>query len=195
MELYQIRSFIAVADALNLTRAAKNTHQSPSAVSAQIKALETELGIALFQRSSRGMALTQEGEHLLASAKKLDRVAGDMTREAEMLRQTLTGNLNIGINTDPGYLKLSGLTRWIAETLPNISLTYIETQTFSTPDLLRQGSIDLGFHFGAFGTPEIFSLPVSGTRIRVVLPASLAEGHVHTDLAGLVALPWVWTRH
>ncbi|MCG8618506.1 MAG: LysR family transcriptional regulator [Desulfobacterales bacterium] len=195
MELYQIRSFIAVADALNLTRAARNTHQSPSAVSAQIKALEAELGIALFRRSTRGMTLTQEGEVLLASAKKLDRVAGDITREAERLRQTLQGNLNIGINTDPGYLKLSGLTRWIAEHLPNISLTFIETQTFTTPELLAQGRIDLGFHFGEFGEPEIYSQPVSGTRVRVVLPASLAKGHVHTDLETLVALPWVWTRH
>ena len=72
MELYQIRSFIAVADALNLTRAARETHQSPSAVSSQIKALETGLGVTLFKRGPKGMSLTPDGETLLASARTLD---------------------------------------------------------------------------------------------------------------------------
>jgi len=69
MELYQIKSFIAVADALNLTRAARETHQSPSAVSSQIKALETDLGVILFKRSPKGMSLTPDGETLLTSAR------------------------------------------------------------------------------------------------------------------------------
>ncbi len=195
MELYQIRSFIAVADALNLTRAAKATHQSPSAVSSQIKALETDLGVILFKRSPRGMSLTPDGQTLLASARTLDQAAREMSQKAGCLRQSLSGNLNIGINTDPGYLNLAGLSRWIGKIMPEVTLTYIETQTFATPAMLSQGNIDLGFHFGEFKDLGIFSFPISQTRIRVILPTSLGSEFKKAPLAEIVELPWVWTRH
>ena len=195
MELYQIRSFIAVADALNLTRAARVTHQSPSAVSSQIKALESDLGVTLFQRNPRGMSLTPDGKILLASARTLEQAARDMSQTAGRLSRSLSGNLNIGINTDPGYLNLSGLSRWISRAMPKISMTYIETQTFSTPAMLFRGDIDLGFHFGEFKKTGLFSLPISQTRIRVVLPASFGPEFENATLSALVTLPWVWTRH
>jgi DNA-binding transcriptional LysR family regulator len=58
MEFYQLRSFVAVAEAGHLTRAAEKLHVSQPAVSAQIKALEDELELALFERTSSGMVLT-----------------------------------------------------------------------------------------------------------------------------------------
>ncbi|MCG8633275.1 MAG: LysR family transcriptional regulator [Desulfobacterales bacterium] len=194
MELYQIRSFIAVADALNLTRAARETHQSPSAVSSQIKALETGLGVTLFKRGPKGMSLTPDGETLLASARTLDQAARDMLKKAGNLRRSPAGNLNIGINTDPSYLNLSGLTRWIGRAMPEVSLTYIEAKTYTTPAMLGRGNIDIGFHFGEFKEPGIFSETFSQARIRVILPASLGPEFKHASLAGLVTLPWIWTR-
>ena len=68
MELYQLRSFVAVAEAGHLTRAADRLHISQPAVSAQIKALEEELEVELFQRRSSGMALTAAGKRLLGEA-------------------------------------------------------------------------------------------------------------------------------
>ncbi len=53
MELYQLRTFVAVAEAQNLTRAAQRLNASGPAVSAQIKALEEELGVDLFARTAR----------------------------------------------------------------------------------------------------------------------------------------------
>ncbi len=195
MELYQIKSFIAVADALNLTRAARETHQSPSAVSSQIKALEADLGVILFKRSPKGMSLTPDGETLLTSARTLDQAARDMSKKAGCLRKSLSGNLNIGINTDPGYLNLAGLSQWIGRTMPKVTLTYIETQTYATPAMLSQGDVDIGFHFGEFSDPGIFSFTISQARIRVILPASLGSEFKSTTLAELVKLPWIWTRH
>ncbi len=195
MELYQIRSFIAVAEALNLTHAAKATYQSPSAVSSQIKSLENEFGVVLFKRSTKGMTLTPEGEDLLISAKKLDGAAKDLSGKASRLSQTLSGTVNIGINTDPGYLNLSGLSQWMSEALPKVTLTYIETQTYSTPGILKKGTIDLGFHFGQFNELGIHSLILAKSRIRVVLPAGKTSGLANSPLAELVKFPWVWTRH
>ena len=66
MELYQLRSFRAVARIRNLARAAKELKISQSALSTQVRALEEELGLRLFERSARGMRLTDEGRVILA---------------------------------------------------------------------------------------------------------------------------------
>ncbi|HXU65990.1 MAG TPA: LysR family transcriptional regulator, partial [Casimicrobiaceae bacterium] len=68
MELYQLRSFAAVAELGHLTRAAERLHVSQPAVSAQIKALEDELSVLLFERGATGMALTAAGRALLPEA-------------------------------------------------------------------------------------------------------------------------------
>ena len=73
MELYQLRSFAAVAELGHLTRAAERLHISQPAVSAQIKALEDELGVTLFERVSSGMVLTSAGRKLLPAAEKVAR--------------------------------------------------------------------------------------------------------------------------
>ena len=65
MELYQLRSFAAVAEENHLTRAAERLHLSQPAVSGHIKALEGELGVRLFERASTGMELTAAGKELL----------------------------------------------------------------------------------------------------------------------------------
>jgi DNA-binding transcriptional LysR family regulator len=70
MELYQLRSFAAVAELGHLTRASERLHISQPAVSAQIKALEDELGVALFERVSSGMVLTSAGRKLLPLRKR-----------------------------------------------------------------------------------------------------------------------------
>ncbi len=195
MELYQINSFIAVAEALNLTRAAKTTHQSPSAVSSQIKLLEAHMNLLLFKRTSRGMILTPEGETLLIAAKKVIQASQNLEKKAMDLQKNLSGNLNIGINTDPVFLNISNISRTMARTMPGIKISFIETQTFATAQMLTSRQIDLGFHFGEFKDPQICSYPLSRVMIRVVLPANLAKGNETAPLERLVKLPWVWTRH
>ena len=81
MELYQLRSFAAVAELGHLTRAAEKLHISQPALSAQIKALEDELDLTLFERTSTGMTLTAAGKRLLAEADKI--LAASQTFEAE----------------------------------------------------------------------------------------------------------------
>ena len=69
MELYQLRTFAAVADEGHLTRASERLHLSQPAVSGHIKALEGELGVRLFERASTGMQLTAAGSELLERAR------------------------------------------------------------------------------------------------------------------------------
>ncbi len=71
MEIYQIRAFVTVARLGHLTRAAEALSLTQPAVSAQIKALEQSLGVALFERSAGRMVLARSGEALLPTAEAL----------------------------------------------------------------------------------------------------------------------------
>ena len=80
MELRQLEYFVASAKYLNITKAARECNIVQSAMSQQINALEKDLGVTLFERTNRGLLLTQEGEALLKEAGRL-LDAAEMTRE------------------------------------------------------------------------------------------------------------------
>ena len=83
-DLDSLALFVRAAEMRNLTRAAERVFTSPPAVSAQLKALEDEFGVRLFERGPRGMTLTPAGERLLAEARRVGPVVvgGDLYRLA-----------------------------------------------------------------------------------------------------------------
>jgi LysR family cyn operon transcriptional activator len=85
MELSQLRTFREVAEALSFTRAAQKLNMTQSAVSHQIKALETELGEPLFIRAKRGVRLTDSGQLALSYAERI-------LEEADALRERIRGD-------------------------------------------------------------------------------------------------------
>lgn len=84
MEMSQLRTFRAVAEALNFTRAAERLHLTQSAVSHQIKALEEELGEPLFIRAKRGVKLSQAGKIALEYVERI-------LDETEAMRERISG--------------------------------------------------------------------------------------------------------
>src|SRR5271165_36296 len=98
MELFQLETFLAVAEEKSFSRAAARMHRTQSAVSQTISKLEEQLGERLFDRSSRDGALTDAGQLLVSYAEELLNVrseAHDALRELRMLQQ---GKLLIGAN-------------------------------------------------------------------------------------------------
>jgi DNA-binding transcriptional LysR family regulator len=99
MELRQLEYFAAVAEEANFTRAAARVHISQSGVSAQIKALERELGAELFDRSGRSARLTEAGREALPWAKAaLDAVTG-LRQTVDQVQGLVRGHLTIGMIT------------------------------------------------------------------------------------------------
>src|SRR4051812_17094245 len=104
MEIYQLKAFAAVAELGHLTRAADKLHVSQPAVSGQIRALEEELEVDLFERGPAGMTLTGAGRRLLPFAEEIIRTSIEMRATAESYRGRLQGSVRLATVSDPGYL-------------------------------------------------------------------------------------------
>jgi DNA-binding transcriptional LysR family regulator len=96
MQFHQIKAFVAVADARNVTGAAKQLHLAQSSVSERLSALEDLLGPALFERSPRGFALTTAGEALLPRARAILNAVEDARGAVDAIAGEISGELRIG---------------------------------------------------------------------------------------------------
>lgn len=194
MEIYQLNSFIAISETGSLTRAAKQNNISQSAMSSQIKALEDELGILLFTRQAKGMTLTPKGRELLKEARTVVQSSRKMKQKARDLQSTISGELNVGINTDPRFLQVSDISKRISREMPHLKISFIETQTFETCNFLLDEKIDVGFHYGRMEDSSIYSVALFFVAICAVLPIGMAKNNEHAGLEKIINLPWVWTR-
>lgn len=192
MELYQLKSFLAIAREQNLTRAAETLNLSQSALSNQIKLLEEELGIRLFERTSRGMALTDHGQIILTHAREVLETAGQLQQRATALSRGISASVSIGLNTDPTFLKVSAINHRMSLLHSHTNITFQLCQTIDTPQKLKQGQIDLGFFYGQNQDPEIENVIIKHVRTCVVIPNSLNPDTKELDWHVIADLPWVW---
>src|SRR6185369_5925318 len=96
MDLHQLRTFVAIADAGGVARAASRLNLSQPAASRQIQVLEAEWGVALFDRIGRRLRLTSEGEDLLRRSRRLVAEANALHERARALKAGHAGIISIG---------------------------------------------------------------------------------------------------
>jgi DNA-binding transcriptional LysR family regulator len=100
VELRRFRYFVAVAEELHFRRAAERLHLAQPALSQQVKKLETELGVDLFHRTRRGVALTRAGVVFLEEARRVLRMADEAARAAQGAASGAVGRLQVGLLAD-----------------------------------------------------------------------------------------------
>lgn len=141
LDLTALRSFTAVADAGGVTKAAAQLNLTQSAVSMQLKRLEEQMGLALLDRSARSIALTAQGEQLLAYARRLlalnDEAWGRLTHPA------FEGAIDFGVPHDIIYPHVPGVLKRFAAEYPRVKLQLHSLYTSGLKELLARGEMDL----------------------------------------------------
>jgi DNA-binding transcriptional LysR family regulator len=146
MDLRQLEYVVAVAEDLNFTRAAARCHIAQSGLSHQVAALEKEMGALLFERTSRAVRLTPEGQAFLPYARRILRDADDAHAAVSALRGVVRGRLRIGsIPFSYGDIDLLGLLRDYREAYPAIDVALTDDGSLSTVVAVLSGHLDAAF--------------------------------------------------
>jgi DNA-binding transcriptional LysR family regulator len=192
MELYQLRTFLTVADEGHLTRAAEKLFTSQPAVSGQIRALEEELGIRLFERSAKGMTLTAAGVRMRDQARRIVEAARDFKQQAEGLRKEVAGELILGLNNSPEILRLMPILRILTEQHPSLAYDLVTGSSGVILQGLDEGTISAGFFEGACSNPRIAFDTLARFDLCLVAPKAWAEELSAPDWKLLEKKPWVF---
>lgn len=162
--LRQLQYFVAVAEQGSVSRAAQNLSISQSSVTEAIKELEADLGVGLFERHSRGLAITHEGHQFLRHATKILANVSDARRSFAGQRGAASGGrLQLGVTSLVAGYVLSDLLARYRRAFPGVEVTAIEDNGDYLEHLLVGGELDVAV------------MVISNLRDRMALQAEILE--------------------
>lgn len=172
MELRQLRYFIAVAEEMNITRAAQRLHMTQPPLSRQLQLIEDEIGLPLFERGARPLKLTDAGRVLYAQARRVLEQADELAPLTRRLAQAAE-RIVIGFVPSTLYGALPEVIRAFREAAPAVELSLIEMFTLEQLGALKGGRIDIGFGRLRFDDDRL----VREVLVEERLIAALPDGH------------------
>jgi DNA-binding transcriptional LysR family regulator len=204
-----LRCFITVAREGTVSRAATLLHLTQPAVSLQLKGLEENTGLQLFNRTPGGFTLTEAGAALLPLAHRTVSASADFRTAADSLRESLRETLRVGTILDPESIRLGPFVRSLATSSKK---TEVFLRYGLSDDVLAQigkGELDVGYYVDATPPERLASgmmLPertiddgkfqlMALTRYdyRVIAPREWSDKVLGKDWADLIDLPWITT--
>ncbi len=189
----QLRYFVTVAQERNFTRAAERLNIAQPPLSRAIQQLEDEFGLALIDRASRPLALTEAGRLLFEQAVQvLDRMA-EMKAMVARMRNADRTLLGVGFVASTLYGYLPEIIRRYRAARPNVELTLVEMTTIEQVAALKEGRIDIGFGRIIFNDAQVERTLLRNERLSVALPLThpLLSREGPLKLADLAADPLV----
>ena len=158
MELRQLRAVEAVARHRHFTRAAEELHLAQSALSQQIRALERELGTALFERTSRRVTVTEAGQAIAARARRILAELDGAREEIDQLRGVLRGRIWIGALHPAGELDVARLLTRFGQAHPGVEIGLREGVAGDMLRALAADELDAAFCLLAGEPPPEFAV-------------------------------------
>lgn len=197
MNYLQLRAFVTVAQEGNLTRAAERLCLTQPALSLQVKKLQSELNLCLFDRTPRGMRLTESGQRLLPVAQRALIAAAEFTAAAAGLEDAVSGRLHLGTILDPEFLRLGRFMSTLTERHPVLTYELTHGMSGAVAQMVEDGQLDVAFALGQPGLPELASkfhiVKLTVFSYRVVAPSGWAKRVRGKGWRELASLPWVGT--
>ena len=164
-------TFLTVSECLNATHAADTLGRTQSAISVQIKKLESFLGVPLFARQSRGMVLTEHGRELVPAAK---RAVNELRSISSMFRPALKGLIRVGIPDDYSETILEKVISDFSARHPGVEIFTRCGCTSTFPDAISRQELDIA----VYSSPELSDKDVFAVEHNVWIAA---ESFEHDD--------------
>lgn len=194
MELRHLRYFLMIAQTENVRRASRNLHVTQPAITRQLRDLEEELGVDLFERLPRGLKLSAAGRAYQEDVSQI-MVAIDQARERAI--RVAAGEMGI---LRIGYLEISAWKGIVPETFqaytrkyPSLRLELLPDNTARQYELLERGEVDGGFVYPFDDLPEgCEAIPVRNSNIVLATPTSWSDRFPESVCVGeLEQLPFI----
>ena len=145
-----LKTFVIIAEAQNLTMAADRLGRTQSAISIQLKKLEDQLGVSLFDRHARGMTPSAEGRRFLPAAR---RALAEVQRAGNLFAAPITGRIAVGIPDDFENMILEAALAGFARRNPGVEIVAQSGCTAQYPDAIRKGDLDVAVCSGPGDLP------------------------------------------
>lgn len=196
VDIRHLECFLEVATHLNFTKAAAALHISQPSLSKTIKGMEEELGVFLFDRSFRQLALTDAGKALLQNAKNVLHAYENLTSELEDVRDLQKGEIRIGIPPIIGATFCSQLISQYINTYPRIKVSLIEVGSKKVKDGIIEGSLDIGFVCSnPLNKKDVTSIELIKDPLMVMMPNNHPLCDLHSiQLTDLEKEPFIMYR-
>jgi DNA-binding transcriptional LysR family regulator len=169
MELRHLRYFVAIAEEHSFTRAAERLWVAQPGLSTQIRRLESELGVTLFERHSRGVDLTDVGEVFLERARAVLTAADEARAVGSDLQSGLVGSVRLGIASGAGWSMTPTLLERFGEDRPDVELTVVESFGGTLLRDLRDGRLDALIAPAVYRSPDARRLSLGGEPWAVLV--------------------------
>ncbi|WP_310567096.1 LysR family transcriptional regulator, partial [Hydrogenophaga sp.] len=170
MELRQLKYFLAIADSGSFSAAAERVFVAQSALSHQMAQLEGELGVALFLRTRRGVALTEAGQRFYPHAVSILRQTDEAAQAARSGGGTPSGKVVFGLPHSVSSALALPLLRAVRQALPQVQLELTEELTGNLTPQLRAGQIQLAVLFDDGTLSEFSWTPMLRERLCLIGP-------------------------
>jgi DNA-binding transcriptional LysR family regulator len=196
MELRHLRYFAAIAEEGSFTRAAERLWVAQPGLSSQIRRLESELGITLFERHTRGVTLTAAGELFLERTRAVLAAAEDALSTGRDLELGLAGSLRLGLSAETAAGSVAGLLSRFAHEHPGVEVTVFESYAGTLLRELRDGRLDAVVVPSPFGATDLHSVRLGAERwVVLAAPGHRLDRPGPIRAAELEGEPFVVTGH
>lgn len=178
LENFRLKVFRAVAEHLSFRKAAEHLFLTQPAVTLQIKALENDLSVRLFDRSAGRISLTRHGEILLRYANKIAALAADAEHELGSGDGKLSGELSLGVSTTIAWYVLPRLLGAFLDEHPRVQFYLHSGNTAEIVHQLLEGKVSIGLIEGPARDRGVRIEPFMKDELVLIAPRDFATNHL-----------------
>ncbi|WUI04137.1 LysR family transcriptional regulator [Spirillospora sp. NBC_00431] len=171
-DLRQLRTFVAVAEELNFTRAAERLFLTQQTVSKVVRQLEDELDVILLERTTHRVRLTDAGETLLTEGRTALNAADTAFQRAREFGRGLTGTVTIGATSAIGTAEREEAVQILRDGAPRLTVSMLQIRSRDIEHSLRDLKVDLVLARSAYAGREVRSVPLRPTPAVLCVPDS-----------------------